>query len=349
MPTCGTFLSLTLLAHPAILVAGEVAAVDDQDRLVVEKLRSYPHRIVHETYRENNWELYLRNADGTQPRNLTRTPEIHEMYPQCSRDGSRICFVADEALDGKTVRSVYFMNADGSSRRLVARNARQPCWSPDGRVIAYLKSEFPKFTVTDFATKGLFFYDVATGNHRQHANDKIHHLYNICWAPNGRWILATVHGGMGYGHAILAIEVAGRGVYDLKIGGCRPDLSPDGKRVCWGKDDHTIAVADIDLESSVPRVSEVRELVKDELHVYHSDWSPDGEFISFSRGPGGRVRPDGPGTHRGIAEIVGVRAKWDLCVMPVSGESGLVQLTNDGESNKESEWITARPAGTAVE
>ncbi len=336
----GAFLLFAQLAQAASATTGA-----EGDPALVEPLGSSRYEILHETYQKSNWEIFVRKVDGSNPRNLTRTPDIHELYPQASRDGARICFVADEKLDGKKVRSVYYMNRDGTGRTLVARNARQPCWSSDSKTIAYLKGEFSRFTVTDYATKELMFYDVATGRRRAHPNTKLHHLYNICWSADRRWIVATVHGGMGYGHAILAIEVDGQGVYDLKIGGCRPDISPDGKKLVWGKDDHTVAVADLDLESSPPRVRNIREIVKDKQHVYHMDWSPDGNYISYSHGPGGRVLPDGPGTNKGLAEFVGVRAKWDLYIVPASGKGDRVRITQNGESNKESEWLAPLRSG----
>ena len=80
-------------------------------------------------------------------------------------------------------------------------------------------------------------YDLQTGEHKQHPNKQIHHLYNLCWSPDGKWFLATVHAGMGYSHAILAIEADGMKVIDLNIPGCRPDISPDGTKVAWGPDD----------------------------------------------------------------------------------------------------------------
>jgi len=43
-------------------------------------LKEIPFRIVYETYRKTkgreNWELYLINADGSNPVNLTRTPDV---------------------------------------------------------------------------------------------------------------------------------------------------------------------------------------------------------------------------------------------------------------------------------
>jgi hypothetical protein len=107
------------------------------------KLEEIPFKIVYETYRATNgkesWELYSINADGSNPINLTHTPDVDELYPHASPDGSRICFVADEGVQEKRVRNVYYMNVDGTGRVKVADNAREPCWSPDGKAIAYLK------------------------------------------------------------------------------------------------------------------------------------------------------------------------------------------------------------------
>ena len=64
---------------------------------------------------------------------------MDELYPHVSNDGSRVCFVADEGQGESKVRSVYYMNIDGTGRTLVARNARQPFWEADGSAIAYLK------------------------------------------------------------------------------------------------------------------------------------------------------------------------------------------------------------------
>ena len=88
-------------------------------------------------------------------------------------------------------------------------------------------------------------------------NKKIHHLYGLSWAGDGNWVVATVHGGMGYGHAILAIEANGHKVHDLKIGGCRPCFSPDGTQVTWSRNDHTICVGNVKLTLAGATVSNV--------------------------------------------------------------------------------------------
>lgn len=297
-------------------------------------LAAIPFKIVYETLRETdgkeNWELYLVKADGSAPTNLTKTADMDEMYPHASPDGSKICFVADEGTGRSKVRNVYYMNADGTGRVKVADNARQPCWGPDGKTIAYLKAEFTRYTTRDFATKELIFYDIETATHTPHPNKSLHHLYNICWSPDGNWFVATVHGGMGHDHAILAFEARGTRVFDLtgfKVTGCRPDLDCDGKKVTWGLTDWDLCVADIDLTVPAPQVTDMRRFVKcdKKWEVYHTDFSPDGKYVTFSYGPkaGEQVGEKAPG--------------WNICVSDLEGK--WVQVTTDGNHCKEPDWV----------
>lgn len=305
------------------------------------KLKEIPFKVVYETYRQTkgqgNWELYIMDADGCNQSNLTRTPKVDEMFGRVSADGSKICFVADELVNGKKIRSVCYMNIDGSGRVKVAENARQPCWSPDGKTIAYTKGEFDRYTTADYATKGLFFYDLKTAGHKEHPNRKLLHLYNLCWSPDGKWLIATVHGAMGYKHTNLAIQAAGPEFFDLGFGGCRPDVSPDGSKIVWCPDEKVLWVGDLDLASPRPRVTNKRKVfVKSGGDIYQqqADWSPDGKFIAFSRGPkkgGGGRYPVAPGNP----------AKgWDICVGILTGK--WIRVTTDGNHNKEPDWVPIR-------
>jgi len=357
----GTALAVTL----CVLGAGLAIRAAEQSLPMVPapraelKLQEIPYKIVYETYRKTdgkeNWELYIVNADGSNPVNLTRTADVDEMYPHASPDGGKICFVADEMVGGEKIRNVYYMNIDGTGRVKVADNARQPCWSPDGKTIAYLKAEFERYTTKDFATKGIFFYNIETRKHTQHKNKGLHHLYNICWSPDGKWFVATVHGGMGFKHAILAIEADGTGVFDLtKFGvtGCRPDFSGDGKKITWGATDWDLCVANISF-AGAPRVTNVRRVVKcrKACEVYHSDFSPDGRYITFSHGP------------KAEEQVGGKAPGWDICVASIfspghrpgyprrqagakrgGGAAGSqppkwVEITTDGNHNKEPDWV----------
>jgi Tol biopolymer transport system component len=301
-------------------------------------MKSVADRIVYETFQDNNWELFLCNADGSNAANLTRTPNTHEMYPHVSPDGTKLTFLSDEGEGAKKSRNLYLMNMDGTGRTLVARNARDQCWSGDGKKLAYLRGEFAEFTIKDYATRQLVIYDLATGQHREHPNPDLHHLYNLCWAPDGKWFVATVHGGMGFSHAILAIEADGKRVVNLKLPGCRPDLSPDGKKIAWGASDFVLRAGDFDTTGPEPKVTNLRDLVTSAkpIEVYHVDWSPDGKYVAYSRGPSHKKLGPAP-------EMIGAMAEdWNICVADAHATNRFIELTKDGRCNKEPDWAPAR-------
>lgn len=351
----GLFLVLTsLLASPWTPQA--IAAAGSSHASLASGLKALPFRIAFETYTNSNWEIFVMNADGSNPVNLTATPGSHEHYPQVSPDGTRICFSVDAGEGRDTVRSLHVMDADGKNRRKLTDHAREPFWSPDGKRIGFLPQEFPKFNVIDYATKGMSFYHLDTGHIEPHPNSaKLHHLYNPSFSPNGKWIVATVHAGMGFDHAMLAIETAGSRIVDLKIPGCRPCLSPDGKQIAWGSGDHELVAAPIDLDSEHPSVGSWRLRIQDKTYeTYHVDWSPDSRFLSFSRGPATKGDPSKPGTFLSACEIVGVYAPgWDLFAVSAerdgivnlneAGEADVATLTRNGLSNKESAWFRPNP------
>lgn len=343
----------------AVIPALAALAILTGPRLLAESLRtrlhSLPFKIAYESYTNDNWEIFVTNADGSNPVNLTRTPDQHEHYPQASPDGSKICFSVDTGEGREAVRSLWVMDSDGRNRKKLVDHAREPFWSPDSRRIGFLPQEFPKFNVIDFYTRGMSFYELASGRIVPHPNStNLHHLYNPSFAPNGRWIVTTVHAGMGYDHAILAIEAAGTNIVNLGIPGCRPCLSPDGKQIAWGSGDHEVVAAPINLDTNHPTVGEWRLRIRDKTNAtYHVDWSPDSRFLSLSRGPSTEGDPTKRGTFQSACEIVGVYAPgWNLLAVPAerSGvidletatESDFTDLTTNGCSNKESTWFLPR-------
>ena len=317
-----------------------------------ERLKDSPFKIAYECYVNNNWEIFVMNADGSNPVNLTQTPKQHEHYPQVSPDGTRMCFSVDDGEGRDTVRSLYVMDIDGRNRKKLTDHAREPFWRQDGKVIGFLPQEYSKFNVIDYYTKGMSFYDLKTGKIEPHPNStNLHHLYNPCFARNGKWIVSTVHAGMGFDHAILAIEARGNKIVNLKIPGCRPCLSPDGRQIAWGAGDHEVALAPIDLESDAPTVGRWRLRIRDKTNeTYHVDWSPDSRTVSLSRGPASKGDPSKSGTFQSACEIVGVYAAgWNLCAVSAehdgvvdlnhASDADFVVLTTNGFSNKESAWF----------
>ena len=337
------------------------AAEASAEKLLAE-LRACRFKIIHESFRNGNWELVIRNADGSAPVNLTRTPNIDEMFPHASPDGTKVVFIADEGRRSRRTRNVYWMHIDGSGRFRVGRNGRQPFWSPDGKRIAFATGTTRSARDGGYENRGLRFFNIETREYSRHPRKDIGGLLNPCWSPDGRWIITSVIDGMHMPHSVAAINLREARVVELARGHwehgrklrniyqCRPDISPDGRHIAWGKDDLDnrlgfgrramfIEVVDIDLAAPEPGPANPRHVVsaKSPMETYHVDWSPDGQFIAYSHGArGSRMQ--------GSRYILGARAPgWNIWVVKPTEPGVTVQITHDGLSNKEPDWVVVGP------
>lgn len=97
-------------------------------------------KIVFETNRDGNEEIYTMNAGGTNRVDLTRDP-ADDTDPRWSSDGSRIVFASNRTGNYQ----LYTMNADGSGVMRVTHDAnddRRPTWSADGHIL-FQSGTFP--------------------------------------------------------------------------------------------------------------------------------------------------------------------------------------------------------------
>jgi Tol biopolymer transport system component len=97
-------------------------------------------KLVFETNRDGNAEIYTMNADGMNRLDLTRNP-AEDTDPRWSADGSRIVFASNRTGNYQ----IYTMNADGTGVTRVTHDAnedRRPTWTADGHIL-FQNGAFP--------------------------------------------------------------------------------------------------------------------------------------------------------------------------------------------------------------
>lgn len=88
-------------------------------------------RIVFSSRRDDDFEIYLMNADGTAQQRLTHSPGI-DAHPAFAPDGERIAFTSNRDRNYE----IYTMKLDGSDLKRITDNSGRDdfaCWYPNGQ------------------------------------------------------------------------------------------------------------------------------------------------------------------------------------------------------------------------
>lgn len=265
-------------------------------------------------------EIYLMDADGTNPRRLTENIYA-EGFPTLSPDGSRIAFDSNRLRsEGEPFNrsDLFVMNTDGTGQALLTRGS-SATWSPDGKQIAFHASasgtgqpikpdpgaatndnDIFVLNVDDFLRNGARPTNITSSPEAIEDDPD--------WSPRGQTIVFTSHAVTDNPVNSVTAEI-----YTINSDGTgtpmrltnnseeerAPAWSPDGRRIVFscrrGGPDSEICVMNADGTGQV-------QLTDNDVPDLTSSWSPDGRKIVFNRRVGGRgglqlflVNADGTG------------------------------------------------------
>lgn len=248
---------------------------------------------------KGDWDLFLCRPDGSEVRNITRTPEFSEAAPRFSPDGKKMLYrrCARDAKIGHDQwgfqGELIVADSDGRNAAAIGKAGDYPwaSWSPDGQQISCLTKK--GIQIVELADKRVVREVPRKGMYQQ-----------LFWSPDGKWFCGVTNN-LGEMWTVARMDAATGEINPINtFQNCTPDWFGDSRRVIFshrpkGQEGYgwtQLWMADGDGNN--------RKLIYggDGLHVYGGATSPDDKYVLFTTLPA-----DGGGSEQSGAPMHVVR------------------------------------------
>jgi dipeptidyl aminopeptidase/acylaminoacyl peptidase len=223
---------------------------------------------------------------------LTTLPGV-EQFPSLSPDGNHVVFAWTDPKTGNQDIYVQMIGQDARVRLTTdARSDYNPVWSPDGRWIAFCRSEPP--APIGRRNRELLLIAPLGGPERKLANVQGQDFFPaagfLAWSADSNSLIVTDSTGEGKPNALFVVSLETGVKRQLTnpqppaLADTSPAVSPDGRslvflrRTTWGAGELHLLPLGTDLTAA----GEPKRLTPVELRADFPAWMPDGKEIVFS-------------------------------------------------------------------
>lgn len=213
-----------------------------------------------------------------------------ETGPTLSPDGTQVAFTWDGEKQNNF--DIYVKRIGSEvAQRLTTDPALDfgAAWSPDGRLIAFLRPLTPD-------TTGVFLISPAGGQERQVGEVSVEEDFMIgpylAWSPDSKWIFSVdkMTNDSPFLITLLSVETGQKRRLTNPPKGAGgdfyPALSPDGSKLAFTRfgpgPNNTLNV--LSLSPGMRAVGEFKTLYSDDRWIASSSWMPDGREVLFTLG-----------------------------------------------------------------
>lgn len=236
---------------------------------------------------QRKYQIGIMNADGS---GQTILPSLYISSPSFSPDSERIVFRAWEGWPQGN--GLWTLKVDGTDPQLVLRDgeARDPCWSPDGKLVAYT------------ARNSLHIISVHGGAPHKLVDGSI----QPSWSPDSQRLVFQGCDGPACGLYLINIDGSGRTRLTTTADDTVPAWSPDGGKVAFAcKTGDTWDICTVNIDGS-DRKSLTASNPENDVNPA---WLPDSSGIVFLSARQGRweiwaMNADGSGQRKLIDAAV---------------------------------------------
>lgn len=239
----------------------------------------YPHpvnKIIFEDNPSGSYDIFMINIDGSNLINLTNTPDINEVRPRFTPNGSKVTYTRS---NGNNIQRMYTMDLNGNNQHEIGI-------LPDMQIsIATYSPQMDKlaFYSYDDGDAEIYVYDFST-------EELIQLTFNSAiewfpkWSPDGEWVLYqskvsgifkiyAIHPDGSDNHLILP---------NSNLEQCYPEISSNGEDLLfYGR---IGGYGGWDLFKIKPDGSDLQALTNNSsINHCHGSWSPDGQNIIYLR------------------------------------------------------------------